>query len=413
MLRLQKKILVLLILFLNGSLLYSDPCYNPSDVQIRENFFSDDIIGYYLSTFNFDSGESDVLLFDYSIDLSEAVLNSSCGSQGSLPEDFKLFLDFDIQIYVPEYDDFSSGPTELVDGRVEIYNFPLNLNELNFRNTDLNFDTTELQGGTKFDLIEHNIHIDESDIEGITDDFLQLSRLPNGSYYFNFYLRGPAGEELGNINKEITIFVPTYLELLTPGSESVSDSLSNTIMTNNPIFQWNSDFCSDCNISLRVCEFRSNDHSSLAEAIEDYSVLPIETGFYQLENSSINSFQYPLYDANPLVSGNFYVWQLKRSYNTTNGTTEEFSNIFIFRIQPLEPDDQSSIFSDENLEILKQFIGEEKYIELFGSDGELENYSNVDPILNLNGQDMSITYLLELIDKLNSGEIEIIEVIVE
>ena len=59
------------------------------------------------------------------------ILSEECGGQGFLPDNegedsFRLFLKFDIKIYVPEYEDFSSGPTELVDGTVEIYDFPKN-----------------------------------------------------------------------------------------------------------------------------------------------------------------------------------------------------------------------------------------------------------------------------------------------
>ena len=44
---------------------------------------------------------------------------------------------------------------------------------------------------------------------------------------------------------------------------------------------------------------------------------------------------------------------------------------------------------------------------------ELEGYDIVEQVISVNGQDMSVNYLLELIEKLNNGEINILEVNVE
>ena len=417
----NKKYIILLLLFpLIFSFIFSnDECYNNDLISIRENFFSEDIIGYYLTAVDLESGESNVLLFDYSIDLSEAKASPFCGLEGSLPDPnngdapFELFINFDIQLYVPEYDRFSSGSTPLVDGKIRIYDIPSYLDELSFRNTDLNFDTKELQGGTKFNLLQYNTDLTGNDIQELQDDFLSLNRLPNGNYYFNFYLVDQDGNIYDSLTKDVTVFVPSYLELILPGSTSLSDTLSNTIMMNNPTFQWNADFCSNCDLSIRVCEFRNDDHSSLSEAIEDYSVLPVDEGYYQLDNSNINSFQYPLYDAGSLLNGKIYAWQLKRSFNTTNGVTEELSDIFVFKIESLEDASGITSFSEQDLENLRLLLGESQYNEFFGPDGELEDYKNVDQTVTVNGVNMSINYLIDLINKLNEGQINIIEVDVE
>ena len=415
-----RKILFLSFLLLTISFVYSDTedCYEGGLINIRENFFSEDIIGYYLSAIDIESGESNVLLFDYSIDLSAAKDDSSCEDSGFLPDPdgddpLEIFFDFDIQLYVPEYDQFASGSTPLVNGSVKLYNIPSYINEISFRNTDLNFDTRELQGGTKFELLNYDTDLTGDDIEQLQEDFLALSRLPNGSYYFNFYLKKEDGTIYDSLTKEISIFVPTYLELIAPGSASIADTVSNTIMMNNPTFQWNADFCSNCNLAIRVCEYRSDDHSSLSEAMEDYSVLPVEEGYYELDNSNINSFQYPLYDAGSLLNGSTYVWQLMRSYNTTNGINEEFSNIFVFKIQSLDEGTDLSSFSEEDLENLRLLIGDEQYNNLFGPDGELENYKSLDQTVMINGESISVNFLIELINKLNEGQINIIEVNVE
>ena len=43
--------------------------------RYKKNFFNDEIIGFYLSSIDIESGESTTLLFDYSIDLNDAFLS--------------------------------------------------------------------------------------------------------------------------------------------------------------------------------------------------------------------------------------------------------------------------------------------------------------------------------------------------
>ncbi len=424
------------IIFLLFSPLLSDDCTD--NVNINENFFNEDIIGYYLSAIDLESGQSNVLLFDYSIDMSDALLSSQCISNpdllcpledddlctayyeslGIIPTEEhginKLWFDFEIKMFVPELTSYSEGPKTLVDGTVRLDNIPNNLSQLSFRNTDLNFDTQFLQQGTTFHLENHNIYIEDAQIDNLTETFLSLGRLPNGVYYFNFYLRGGdnGSEEIDELTKEIEVFVPSYIDLISPGSSSLSDTLLNVEMSSNPVFQWNADYCNNCDLSIRVCEFRSNDHSSLSEAIEDYSTLPIESGFHPIDPNA-NTFQYPFSNVANLEFGKTYVWQLLRSYQSTSGLIEDYSNIFIFTIQSMEMSTESSLPSDENFENLKILIGEDKYNELFGIDGELSSFVNLNPIINVNGENMSVNFLIELVNKLNSGELNIIEVEVE
>ena len=79
----------------------------PCDVSIRENFFNENIIGFYLSSIDLESGESSTLLFDYSIDL--------CG------QDDELYVDFDIDMFVPSFSDDNIDLTD--NSRVEEYSY--------------------------------------------------------------------------------------------------------------------------------------------------------------------------------------------------------------------------------------------------------------------------------------------------
>ena len=387
--------------------LYSDcTCYNCP--KIKKNFFNDDIIGFYLSSIDLESGESTTLLFDYSIDLSDALFSEDCGT-ASTHDISKLYVLFDISMFIPG---LMEETKQLVDGKVR---FDINSNtisDISFRNTDLNFETTQLAGNTDFALEEYNLSVTDDDIEEIADLFLSLGRAPNGVYNFNFVLENENNTEIDQISETVEIFVPSYLDLITPGSVDLADSLSNIVMSSNPTFQWNSDYCNKCNFSIRVSEFRASDHSSLQEALEDYSVLPINSGYFSL-SSNINSFQYPASGAGEIIPGHLYVWQIRRTYDTSNGLMEEFSPIFLFKVQDTQSVEPPVVSQDVNLENIKLLIGADNYESFFGENGQLKDFNSVSSTMTLNNQSISINYLIDLINKQSQGEINIMDVDVQ
>ena len=77
----MKHFLLFIYIVLTSFLLADDDinyCSDCSCVSISRNFFNDEIIGFYLSSIDLESGESSTLLFDYSIDLSDPILSQSC-----------------------------------------------------------------------------------------------------------------------------------------------------------------------------------------------------------------------------------------------------------------------------------------------------------------------------------------------
>ena len=79
------------------------------NITFKENFFNDDIIGYYLSAVDINTGESNVLLFDYELDL-----DSNCDL--NLPQyvDIKFQIDVDIP-------GFTSGNVNLASGNFSLF----------------------------------------------------------------------------------------------------------------------------------------------------------------------------------------------------------------------------------------------------------------------------------------------------
>ena len=413
-----------------SAFIFSEDCEDCSCISLEENFFNDEIIGFYLSSINIESGESNTLLFDYSIDLSKAVSNGSCNPDNSIcPIDDidaceqwyliqghtinhgidVLFMDFSISMYIP---DFMDTTEELVDGSVRFDINSSSVQEINFRNTDLNFDTQYLAGNTIFSLENYNLHISDSTLEDIADLFLSQGKAPNGIYSFNFVLKDENSNIIDSISKVVEIFVPSFLDLVSPGSSDISDSTSNVIMSSNPIFQWNSDYCNKCSFNIRVSEFKPNTHTSLIESINDYSVLPLGEGFYNVP-SATNSFQYPTSGAGEIIPGKLYVWQVMRSYDTSNGINEEYSPLHLFKMKSLDASESSITTTDVNFDNIKLLIGDSMYESLFGTSGTISSYNNVDQSLIVDGQTYSINYLIDLINKRNSGEISIIQVDIE
>ena len=114
-----------------------------------------------------------------------------------------------------------------------------------------------------------------------------------------------------------------------------------------------------------------------------------------------------------MLPGKLYVWQIMRSYTTSNGINEEFSPIYLFKMQSLETSDSETVDADINLENIKLLIGSDIYDNLFSDDGPLNEFNNVGGTVTINNQNYSISYLIDLINKKNQGEITIIEINVE
>ena len=82
----------------------------PCNITFKENFFNDDIIGYYLSAVDINTGESNVLFFDYELDL-----DSNCEDE---PLPLKIDIKFQIDVDIPG---FTSGNVNLASGNFSLF----------------------------------------------------------------------------------------------------------------------------------------------------------------------------------------------------------------------------------------------------------------------------------------------------
>ena len=261
---------------------------------------------------------------------------------------------------------------------------------------------------------DYDVNISSDEIDDLSSLILGLGRIPNGKYYFNFEVVGCTPFDCSNLylNETVEVFLPSYLNLVSPGSSNVSDSLSTEVFIPNPIFQWNADYCSNCsNFGIRICEYNPLLHNSLDEAINSVSILPIDQGFYDI-GSLNNTFQYPVNISEILTPGLFYVWQVKRSYETTNGTYDHFSDVFIFKMKSFDNMQVSSTPLDQDkINFIISILGQTKFNELFSNeDSPFYNYTNTKSNVEINNQVKTFDFLIELFENSN---IEIIEVDVE
>ena len=103
---------------------------------------------------------------------------------------------------------------------------------------------------------------------------------------------------------------------------------------------------------------------------------------------------------------------MQRNYQTTLGVQENKSEIFVFKVSSFENIINESEDENQYKDLLQALLGY-KYEELFNNDGELNDYKLQNNTIILNGQVIPISNLYDIIDKLNSGEVKILDIEVE
>ena len=174
-----------------------------------------------------------------------------------------------------------------------------------------------------------------------------------------------------------------------------------------PVFQWESDPCnyidptsgeSGCEYFVRVAEFRSDEHSSVDQAIESVTRLPLDQSLgFQRIGYGFTTFQYPT-DGGDLEPGKVYVWQIRKDLVTTSGTEEILSDIMAFKVKDFtSTDDENSGGEDTSPELmlLRTIIGDDLANRMFGMGGQVSGMTpNGNITLNGENIDMSVVQSL-------------------
>ena len=205
--------------------------------------------------------------------------------------------------------------------------------------------------------------------------------------------------------KIIDIQSPVTLELVSPGG-SLADLSNSYTYSTVPLFTWYSDFCPKCEYAIRVCEYDQNVHTSLEDALSDWSLVPINQSeeYYPLDWNT-NSFQYPSVGHIDLEIGKYYLWQIRRSFNTTLETHHDYSSINVFEVRA--SDKSQMDYSDPYLSVLESIIGEKQFNLWFSPGGELERFTTTGDVIWINDEEIHIEGLYSLLTKINQGKISI------
>ena len=361
---------------------------------------------YYIQSLNLATGQADVQLFDYLVSSTE------------YPVEFHI--QFTIEIYSPALG--IDEKTTLLDiktpdgSKISMQNpFRLDNRYLNSSSSGIldisgkpllteNNTLPVFELGSTFDL--------DLDFENMAASIMTMGRLPDGIYIFTLKISNDNDEILDIKENIINITSARTLNLIYPGGV-LADTAQNIVYTSYPIFQWLTDPCVACKLFIRVAEFDPEKHSSIEEAMEDVTTLPISQtyGWEAIENTT--SFQYPSYGARELQAGKLYAWQIKKDIPTTIGDETYISPISIFKLVEFTTSSQSiQILTDPILITLKDLLGKKTYNAYFGIDGELANYSPND-IHKVNDKEAATKDILKILDQIKKGTISIVSVNIE
>ena len=203
-------------------------------------------------------------------------------------------------------------------------------NDVIVHNSDFSIYTDAISGFRVIPQIDS--YPSQSVMDNMLSTIMQTGKLPDGNYSFTVDLYKENDTSImDRVERSIEIYSPVFLELVTPGG-ILTDTTDTKIFSTYPVFQWVTDYCPDCEYGIRVCEFNPDQHSSLSEALDDVSNIPLSQSeeFYRIGN--INSFQYPTSGVIDLQPSKYYVWQIQRSYQSSIGAEKSLSNIHVFSI---------------------------------------------------------------------------------
>lgn len=398
--------------FLFTTLLLVGTSASAQQVDLREIFFYD-FITFYVSSVDVSTGATDVPIFEYEL----------------TSESYPVWVAIDLGILV------NSAALGLTYDQpfMEVKTLPFKLlAAIRIKNTELNMNTETL-----YDIHGDRVNVEIDEVNTIFDDpdydaddlqglIIQSGRLPDGMYRFRMSIAAWADDAGGDqpgtrlsdvppLDRTIVASYPVSLELIAPGG-LLEDTTNTAITTTYPFFQWESDPCAICTYRIRVAEFIPEEHSSLEDAIEDQTVLPLDQSLGYQELGSGTSFQYPLTGAVDLEPGHIYAWQVQKAIPTTERDEEIHSFIYAFKI--IDPTAtatttaEGGVIQDPVLQFLFNVMGEETYNNNFGVEGDLQGFAPNNVII-INGEPTNLSGLNEISNAIGQGEATIINVEVQ
>ena len=259
-----------------------------------------------------------------------------------------------------------------------------------------------------------NKMIDFGKFQELLSAVITTGKLADGNYTFRVTIKSGLKGNLSitdDIMETVQVTSSTSLNLISPGGE-LADSLQNIIFSPYPIFQWDTNPCQGCESFIRVAKFDPNLHSSINEAINDITVLPVNQSENWKSAGFATNYQYPFTDAIDLEPGSIYVWQVQKKLPTTEGVEAFTSPIFAFKLVNFE--NTSSQFQPLHpvLQQLKDVLGEQQFQSYFGPDSELIEFEP-NGTYQIDGIEVSVDEIIKLMNEFYDGSKDLINITVE
>jgi hypothetical protein len=350
-------------------------------------------VTYYLSMVDINTGESNMPIF-----LSELSRESGAPDSISVDIEFEIIIDSDALGVVNEtLVKVETTQPLILSAPIHLSNMDLNLT------TDQVFDDQGNPVALHLDITEQ---LDMEQAEKMFSAILQTGQLPDGVYTFRVVATSENGEQI--VKEDVlNISNPATLQLVTPGG-ILSDTTINEVYTSYPVLQWESDPCnyinpitgdSGCEYFIRVAEFKSQEHSSMDQAIESVTRLPLNQSLgFEPIGFGVTTFQYPT-DGGDLEPGKVYVWQIRKDLTTTSGTEQLLSDIMSFKVKDFtstESNDSASEDTSPAGMALRALISDELANQIFGSGGEAGGMV-ANGHITLNGESVDVLFVQSLV----------------
>ena len=344
-------------------------------------------VTYYLSMVDINTGESNMPIF-----LSE--LSRESGAPDSIGVDIEFEIIIDSDALGVDYETLVKVETTqplILSAPIHLSNMDLNLT------TDQIFDDQGNSVALHLDITEQ---LDMEQAEQMFSAIVQTGQLPDGVYTFRVVATSENGEQI--VKEDVlNISNPASLQLVSPGG-ILSDTTINEVYTSYPVLQWESDPCnyidpmtgeSGCEYFIRVAEFKSQEHSSMDQAIESVTRLPLDQSLgFEPVGFGVTTFQYPT-DGGDLEAGKVYVWQVRKDLTTTSGTEQLLSDIMSFKVKDFTSSESDDTGADDTTPagiVLRSLIGDDLADRIFGAGGQVAGMS-ANGNITLNGETIDVS----------------------
>ena len=350
-------------------------------------------VTYYLSMVDINTGESNIPIF-----MAELSRESGAADTVGVDIEFEIIIDSDaLGVDHETLVKVETTQPIILSAPIHLSNMDLNLA------TDQIFDDHGNPVALHLDITEQ---LDMEQAEQMFSAILQTGQLPDGVYTFRVVATSEDGQQI--VKEDIlNIANPATLQLVSPGG-ILADTTLNEVYTSFPVLQWESDPCnytnpitgeSGCEFFIRLAEFKSQEHSSMDQAIESVTRLPLDQSLgFEPVGFGVTTFQYPT-DAGDLEPGKVYVWQIRKDMTTTAGTEQLMSDIMAFKVKDFTSTESSDPGSEDTSPAgmaLRSLIGDELANQIFGSGGEAEGMA-ANGTITLNGESVDVSFVQSLV----------------